>query len=63
MSATTSTSPVMTETHPALKLGAMLIGLFAGWTITHWASAAVFVYTVLQIIVFIRDKFIRDKKD
>lgn len=53
----------MTETHPALKLGAMLIGLFAGWTITHWASAAVFVYTVLQIIVFIRDKFIRDKKD
>lgn len=47
--------------HPFMKISVMLGGLFAGWTISHWASAATLVYVVFQIIVLVRDKFIRDK--
>lgn len=58
----TSTSP-MNHDHLGLKLAAMFAGLFAGWTISHWASLAVAIYTVLQIVVLVRDKFLRDKED
>lgn len=45
------------------KLTLVWSAVFAGWTVTHWAALAALVYTVLQIVVLVRDKFIRDRKD
>lgn len=50
------------DSKPFMKLSVMLGGLFAGWTISHWASAATLVYVIVQTIVLVRDKFIRDKR-
>lgn len=33
-----------------------------GIPVERWVSIAVLIYTVLQIIVFVRDKFLRDAK-
>lgn len=46
-----------------LKLMTVWLSTIAGWTITQWAAVFACVYTVLQIVVLVRDKFIRDRKD
>jgi hypothetical protein len=43
-----------------MKIIAAWAGVIAGWQITHWAALAALIYTVLQIIVLVRDKFLRD---
>lgn len=52
-----------TDNTTIFKLIAVWAGVVAGWSITHWAALAALVYTVLQIVVLVRDKFIRDRKD
>ena len=53
----------MSENNVTAKLVGMAAGLFAGWTISHWASLAVAIYTVLQIVVLVRDKFLCNKAE
>lgn len=45
------------------KLLIVWISTITGMTLTEWAALFAVIYTLLQIIVLVRDKFIRKGKD